>query len=54
MCPTAFKCVQILQIVSANYHDITRLLPLTIMLVVKIGQYRLLTKEISRLIGQTG
>ena len=30
-------------IVSANYHDITRLLPL---MIVKIGPYRLLTKEI--------
>ena len=47
MCPNSPKFI----IVSINYHDTTRLLPLAI---IEIGQYQLLTKEISRLIGKTG
>ena len=42
------KCGKIVMI-SDDYHDIERLL-----LTVKIRQYRLLSKKISRLIGKTG
>ena len=50
MCLNTVKVVMI----SANYHDITRLLLVTIIVGSKNARYRLLAKKISWLIGKTG
>ena len=50
MCLNTVKVVTI----SANYHDITRLLLATIVASSKNTQYQLLAKKILRLIGKTG
>ena len=49
-------CLKALQLImiSADNHDITRLLLLTIIVSGKNARYRLLTDKISRLIGKTG
>ena len=40
--------------ISDDYDDIVQLLLLTIIVNSKIGQYRLLSKKISRLMNKTG